>query len=151
MRRGGHWGTVVPDPEARPIKRQTVRRVARTFRPYKGKVSLVAAAIVVTSVLGIVNPILIKLIFDRALFGNPPNNCAGFPCPRLHLLYLYVGFMVAVPVVSGIIGMGQTYLANVVGLRVMQDLRNSLYEHLQRDRKSTRLNSSHSQISYAVF
>ena len=29
------------------------------------------------------------------------------------------------------IGVGQTYLANWVGLRVMQDLRNSLYSHLQ--------------------
>ncbi|MBI4261433.1 MAG: ABC transporter ATP-binding protein, partial [Actinobacteria bacterium] len=39
--------------------------------------------------------------------------------------------MVAVPVVSGVIGIGQTYLANLVGLRVMQDFRNALYTHLQ--------------------
>ena len=32
---------------------------------------------------------------------------------------------------TGVIGIGQTYLANWVGLRVMQDLRNSLYSHLQ--------------------
>jgi ATP-binding cassette, subfamily B, bacterial len=132
MRRGGHWGVAIPDPEAGPIKRQTVRRVARTFTPYRGKVGLVAVTIVITSVLGIINPILIKVIFDRALFGNPPGDCGGFPCPRLGPLYLYVSIMIAVPVVSGIIGMGQTYLANVVGLRVMQDLRNSLYTHLQR-------------------
>src|SRR5438105_2887938 len=132
MRRGGHWGMVIPDPEVGPIKRKTVRRVARTFTPYKGKVGLVAVTIFITSVLGIVNPILIKVIFDRALFGNPPGDCGGFHCPRLGPLYLYVGIMIAVPIVSGIIGMGQTYLANVVGLRVMQDLRNSLYAHLQR-------------------
>jgi ATP-binding cassette subfamily B protein len=131
MRRGGHWGVVVRDPDAGPIKRQTVRRVARTFKPYKRQVSLVGVAIVVTSVLGIVNPILIKVIFDRALFGNPPGDCGGLNCPQLGPLYLYVGIMIAVPVVSGLIGMGQTYLANVVGLRVMQDLRNSLYSHLQ--------------------
>jgi ATP-binding cassette subfamily B protein len=39
--------------------------------------------------------------------------------------------MIAIPVVTSIIGIGQTYLANVVGLRVMQDMRNTLYEHLQ--------------------
>ena len=131
MRRGGHWGFRIPDPQAGPIKRQTVRRVARTFKPYRGKVGVVGGAIVVTSVLGIVNPILIKVIFDRALFGNPPGDCGGFHCPRLGSLYMYVAIMIAVPVVSGIIGMGQTYMANVVGLRVMQDLRNSLYSHLQ--------------------
>jgi ATP-binding cassette subfamily B protein len=121
----------VPDPQAGPIKGHTVRRVARTFTPYKGKVALVGAAIVVTSVLGIVNPILIKVIFDRALFGNPPGTCSGGSCPQLDLLYKLVGLMIAVPVASGIIGVGQTYMANVVGLRVMQDLRNSLYSHLQ--------------------
>ena len=39
--------------------------------------------------------------------------------------------MIAVPIVTSIIGIGQTYLANHVGLHVMQDLRNSLYTHLQ--------------------
>ena len=39
--------------------------------------------------------------------------------------------MVAVPVVTSVIGIGQTYLANLVGLKVMQDLRNALYTHLQ--------------------
>jgi ATP-binding cassette subfamily B protein len=133
MRRGGHFRVVVPDPDAGPIKKQTVRRVARTFRPYRGKIAVVAGVIVVTSGLGIVNPLLIKVIFDRALFGAPPSNphCVGGPCPNLHLLYFYVGLMVAIPVVTGIMGVGQTYLANVVGLKVMQDLRNSLYSHLQ--------------------
>jgi ATP-binding cassette subfamily B protein len=131
MRRGGHFRVVVPDPDAGPIKRQTVRRVARTFRPYRGKVSVVGLAITVTSVLGIVNPLLIKIIFDQDLFGNPPGNCVGGGCPNLHRLYFHVGLMIAVPVLSGVIGVGQTYLANVVGLRVMQDLRNSLYRHLQ--------------------
>jgi ATP-binding cassette subfamily B protein len=39
--------------------------------------------------------------------------------------------MIAVPIVTSIIGIGQTYLTNLVGLNVMQDLRNRLYQHLQ--------------------
>src|SRR5262249_23164970 len=73
----------------------------------------------------------IKAIFDKALFGNPPGSCDGQACPNMDLLYLFVGLMVLIPIVSGIIGVGQTYLANMVGLRGMQDLRNSLYSHLQ--------------------
>ena len=42
------------------------------------------------------------------------------------------GPMIAIPVISGVIGIGQTYLSNLVGQRVMQDLRNALYAHLQR-------------------
>ncbi len=40
--------------------------------------------------------------------------------------------MIIVPIVSGLIGVGQSYWNNVVGQRVMQDLRNALYAHLQR-------------------
>ena len=39
--------------------------------------------------------------------------------------------MILIPIITSVIGIGQTYLANLVGLRVMQDLRNSLYTHLQ--------------------
>ena len=65
----------------RPIRAQTVRRVIGTFRPYRRKVAWVGLAIVVTSGLGVVNPLLIKWIFDNGLFGNPPGLCAGVPCP----------------------------------------------------------------------
>jgi ATP-binding cassette subfamily B protein len=125
------YGVGVPDEDRRPIRRQTVRRVVRTFRPYRRQVALVGLAIVVTSTLGVINPILIKEIFDRALFGNPPSVCDGGSCPQLDVLYVLVALMVAIPVVSGVIGIGQTYLANLVGLHVMQDFRNALYEHLQ--------------------
>src|SRR5438874_4039268 len=122
----GHWMPVtVPDEDLAPVKRHTVRRVVDTFRPYRGNVSVVGALIVVTATLGIVNPLLIKQIFDKALFCT--NGCV-----KLNLLLFFVGLMVLIPIVSGVIGIAQTYLANVVGLSVMKDLRNALYRHLQR-------------------
>ena len=68
-----------------------------------------------------INPYLLKLLIDEAL----PQRDFG-------LLNLFVGLMIAVPIISGLIGVGQSYLNNVIGQRVMQDLRNALYEHLQR-------------------
>jgi ATP-binding cassette subfamily B protein len=132
---GRHFGfyRVRPEEEKRPISRSTVRRVIGIFKPYKRKVGLVGLMILVTSGLGVVNPLMIVLVFNRALFGSPlgSNNCAGLACPNVHLLYLYVAIMIAVPIVTSTIGIGQTYLTNLVGLRVMQDLRNRLYTHLQ--------------------
>jgi len=121
------------DEDQRPIDRATVRRVIDTFRPYKAKVTIVAVLIVVTSALGVVNPMLISKVFNDALFGDPSGsgNCGGESCPNLPLLYFYVALMIAVPIVTSAIGIGQTYMANLVGLRVMQDLRNALYSHLQ--------------------
>ena len=40
--------------------------------------------------------------------------------------------MVAIPIVTGVIGVGQTWLSNRIGQQVMHDLRASVYAHLQR-------------------
>jgi ATP-binding cassette, subfamily B, bacterial len=130
MGRHGFFRAPPLDEDLRKVDRATVRRVVGTFRPYKGKVGLVGLMIGVTSGLGVINPLMIVLVFDRALFGLN-GSCQGQPCPNLPLLYLFVAIMIAVPIVTSIIGIGQTYLTNLVGLRVMQDLRNRLYQHLQ--------------------
>jgi ATP-binding cassette subfamily B protein len=117
--------------KAKPTNiRRTARRVARIFRPYRSEIIVMAVTIIVTSGLGIVNPLLIKVVFDRALFGIS-GTCSGKPCPNMPLLYRYVGLMIAIPIVTSLIGIAQTYLSNTVGLRLMQDLRDNLYAHLQ--------------------
>jgi ATP-binding cassette subfamily B protein len=153
MGRHRSFFAVRPDEETRPIPKGTFRRVVRTFRPYRRQTAVVAVAIVATSVLGVVNPLMIKAVFDNALFGAD-GQCDGVPCPNLPLLYVYVAIMVAVPIITSIIGIGQTYMANIVGLRVMQDLRNSLYAHLQhmplRFFTSTRTGEIQSRLSNDV-
>jgi ATP-binding cassette, subfamily B, bacterial len=125
MRGGGRAGRLMPPEEqgSVPSERRgaTIRRIASFFRPYRLAVALVLATILVTSLLGLINPYLLKLLIDEAI-----------PQQDLGLLNLYVGLMIAVPIISGLIGVGQSYLNNVIGQRVMEDLRNALYAHLQR-------------------
>jgi ATP-binding cassette, subfamily B, bacterial len=99
------------------------RRIVGLFRPYRGRVLGIALLVVVSSVLGVVNPLLTKQVFDKALF------VAGGP--DLHKLYLYVVLMVIVAIVGGLASLAQTYAANVLGQQVMQDLRSRLFGHLQ--------------------
>src|SRR5919106_728160 len=40
--------------------------------------------------------------------------------------------LIGIAVVTGILGVAQTWLSNVVGQRVMHDLRAAVYKHLQR-------------------
>jgi ATP-binding cassette subfamily B protein len=105
--------------------RAPLSRVAGLFRPYRYQLLLVALAILLTSGLGVANPLLIKVVFDKALF---PHSGA----PDLHLLVLLAAVMITLPVVLSVIGLGQTYLTNVVGQEVMRELRDALYVHLQR-------------------
>ena len=103
--------------------RDTARRVVPLFRPYRAQVTVVVGLIVLTSTIGIVNPLLIQAVFNKALFVR-----GG---PRLDLLYILVGIMAAVPIINGAIGILQTYETTRVGQQVMQDLRDRLYSHLQ--------------------
>jgi len=103
--------------------RRLLRRIAGLFRPYRRELLVIAVLIVVTSVLGVVGPLLIKVVFDRALFVK-----GG---PKLGLLYELLALMVAAPVVSALVGIWQSYLTSAVGQRVLRDLRTRLYTHLQ--------------------
>jgi ATP-binding cassette subfamily B protein len=98
----------------------TVKRVVQAFKPYKFRVLLVLIAILLTTLLGLVNPLLIQRVFDDAILKRD-----------LNLLYIYVAIMFVTPIISGFIGVGQTYLNNVIGQSVMRDFRNRLYQHLQ--------------------
>ena len=100
------------------------RRIVSAFAPYWFKVSVVGAFILVTAGLGVVNPLLIRVVFDSALFPS-----SGVP--DLDLLWLIVGVMAAITVATGGLGIVQTFITNQVGQRVMRDLRDRLYEHLQ--------------------
>ena len=114
-----------PEP-SRPKGPAPVRRIVRLFEHYKAQVALAVAAILVTSGLGVINPLLIRAVFDQALFCGP-----GGGCPNLPLLYKLVALMILIPLVTSFIGLGQTLVTNQVGQKVMEDLRDTLYGHLQ--------------------
>jgi ATP-binding cassette, subfamily B, bacterial len=119
--RGGHWGGYDPDLARREgTGGQTFRRIVGFFAPYRGRLLVIAVAILVTATIGVVNPILIKLVIDN-LTGSRD----------LGLLYLQSGLMIVLPIITSLIGVGQSYLSNLVGQRVMNDLRVALYRHLQ--------------------
>jgi ATP-binding cassette subfamily B protein len=111
------------DFERVPAERRgrTVRRIVAFFGPYRFQVVVVLVAILATSLIGLVNPYLLKLLIDDVIVGR-----------QYERLNLYVGLMIVLPIGSGLIGVGQSYLNNLIGQSVMQDLRNALYAHLQR-------------------
>src|SRR5919109_3235733 len=110
-----------PPPVPKERRGRTIGRIVAFFRPYRLQVGVVVAAILATSLIGLINPILLKLLIDIAI----PEQDWG-------LLNLFVGLMIVLPIISGLIGVGQSYLNNMIGQHVMQDLRTALYTHLQR-------------------
>ena len=130
---GGRWGWAGAgldrDAPAGSVRdavrdRALLRRVARQFVPYRRTVLVVGMLILITAGLGVASPLLVKVVFDRALFI--PGG------PDIGLLVRLVALMIAIPIVTSVVGVYQTYLTNNVGQQVMRDLRAKLYAHLQK-------------------
>jgi len=118
---GGFRRALMAEKPEKPVRAGTARRVVKFFAPYKLHVLLVLIAILIISVVGLANPYLLKLIVDDAILKRDMDK-----------LILYAVLMIVIPVVNGLIGVWQTYLNNLIGQRVMRDLRNELYRHMQR-------------------
>ncbi|MYA03656.1 MAG: ABC transporter ATP-binding protein [Caldilineaceae bacterium SB0664_bin_22] len=111
-------------PEDVATRQGLVHRIAGTFQPYWVRVGLVGILILITAGLGVVNPVLIRFVFDSALF--PPEGE-----PNLSLLWLVASIMAGITVLNGGLGVVQTLFTNRIGQQVMRDLRDRLYTHLQ--------------------
>ncbi len=112
------------EPQIDRPQQSLIRRIAASFRPYLSQITIVGLLILFTAGLGVVNPLMIRVIFDSALFPESGS-------PNLNLLWIIAGVMAGITVVTGAIGIVQTYVTNQVGQKVMRDLRDRLYRHLQ--------------------
>ena len=99
-------------------------RTIRLFRPYRFQVISVAVLILVTASIGVVNPLLIRTVFDEGLFPASGG-------PDMQLLWVLAVVMTSIAIANGLMGVVQTYMTNKVGQSVMRDLRDAVYAHLQ--------------------
>jgi ATP-binding cassette, subfamily B, bacterial len=113
------------EPPQRPadpaVRKANLRRIVGLFRPYRARLALVSGLIVVSAGIGVVSPFLLREVLDVAI----PEEDVG-------LLSALVAGMIAIPIVTGVIGVWQTLLSNRIGQSVMHDLRTQVYRHLQR-------------------
>ncbi|MEO5878134.1 MAG: ABC transporter ATP-binding protein [Streptosporangiaceae bacterium] len=104
-----------------PREKVEIRRILLLFHPYRGRLSVVALLVGVSSLVSVASPFLLREVIDVAL-----------PDQRLGLLTALVVGMIAVAVATSVFGVIQSYLSTAVGQQVMHDLRTAVYAHLQR-------------------
>jgi ATP-binding cassette, subfamily B, bacterial len=102
------------------VRRANLKRIALLFRAYRRRLGAVLILILVSAALGVVPAFLLRGVL-QAIQRNETT--------RLSLL---AGGMIAIAIVTGVIGVWQTLLSNQVGQRVMHDLRAAVFRHLQR-------------------
>ncbi len=119
---GGWWSFVRADEDKQPhITQALLVRVAQYARPYIWQIAFALLAILASSILALIPPLLYRDLIDHVL---PQKDFA-----RLNLLALG---MIAIPLVAGLIGVGQRWLIARVGEGLIADLRQALYAHMMR-------------------
>jgi ATP-binding cassette subfamily B protein len=108
-------------PADKELRRHNLRRVGGLFRAHRRRLGAVLGLIFLSAGLGMVSPFLLRAVLDDAI-----------PHSDTTLLTILVGGMIAIAIATGVLGVGQTWLSNSVGQRVMHELRSAVYRHLQK-------------------
>lgn len=104
----------------KPITKETMKRVLGTFKPYRPQVVWIIAAVLISATLGLYPPFLLQRIINEGLLAH-----------HLGAISRYTLYTLVATIGATVFGLGYSYLSIVVGQRIMRDLRNQLYDHLQ--------------------
>ncbi|MBV1852845.1 ABC transporter ATP-binding protein/permease [Catellatospora sp. NEAU-YM18] len=99
----------------------SLRRIGTLFTAHRWQLTVVTAIIVVSSVIAMASPFLLREVIDVAL-----------PHADLTLLVWLVLGMVAVAALTSALGVVQTWISTTVGQQIMHRLRTDVFAHLHR-------------------
>ena len=102
------------------ITKELVFRAFKYLKPYWKQLTVVVATIAIASVLGLLPPMFTGKIIDEGFIGRDFN-----------VLLLYIGLSFAVVVVSNLIGVLESYVNTWISQRIVFDMRNEMYRHLE--------------------
>lgn len=103
------------------VTKKMLSRILSYFIPYWKRMLLVIGCIIVNSILGLIPPLLIKNIIDRAL-----------PQKDLKLLSLFIFVSVGITIILGLLQVAQAYLSIWISKHIILTMKNQMYSHLQR-------------------
>ena len=110
-----------PPPLMDPSRQRDTARILALFRPYRIRLAAVLALIVVSSGVAILQPFLLRQALDVGILQHDET-----------VLTVTVLAMIGIAIFTNATSVWQTYMSNVVGQRVMHDLRAAVYQHLQK-------------------
>ena len=104
-----------------PTRQRDTARILALFKPYRLRLTAVLVLIIVSSGIAILQPFLLRQALDVGLLEHDEK-----------VLTLTVLAMIAIALFTNATSVWQTYMSNVVGQRVMHDLRAAVYRRLQK-------------------
>ena len=102
------------------VTKKMLARIFSYFIPYWMRMVLVIGSIIVASILGLVPPILIRNIIDKAL-----------PQKDLKLLSIFIFVSIGITILLGLLQVAQSYLSIWISKHIILNMKNQMYAHLQ--------------------
>ncbi|MDR3539529.1 MAG: ABC transporter ATP-binding protein [Desulfosporosinus sp.] len=102
------------------VTRKLLTRILSYFKPYWLRMFFVISSIIITSMLGLVPPVLIKNIIDKAL-----------PHKDLRLLSLFILISIGTTLLLGLLQVAQSYLSVWISKHIILNMKNQMYAQLQ--------------------
>ncbi len=124
IQHGGGFGAFMRHDDSKPtpkVDREMLKRAWQYAKPYTKKIIAVLIIIATTSLINIIPPLLYRDLFDVVI----PNK------DFTRLNWLALG-MVGIPITANLLDVLQRYYSAKLGEGIIFDLRQSLYEHLQK-------------------
>src|SRR3984957_13432611 len=119
--RGGGNGDRKQPPLMDPTRKRDTRRILALFKAYRVRLTSVLVLIVFGAGLSMLQPFLLRDVLDKGI-GQHDTTL---------LTWLTIA-MIAIAIVTSALSVFQTYHSNIVGQKVMHDLRAAVYKRLQR-------------------
>jgi len=123
MHGGGWWALIGADESKGKAKvdRKLLNRILVYARPYWGNITIVLIAIIVISFIELIPPLIFRRLIDVVI-----------PSKDFRQLAFLALAMIAIPVLSGLIGIIERYFSAKAGEGIIFDLRQEMYDHIQR-------------------
>jgi len=110
-----------PPPLMDPSRERDWPRILALFKPYRFRLAAVLVLIVFSAGVSMLSPFLLRDALDNGILKHDET-----------VLTLTVAGMILVAIISNATNVWQTYISNIVGQRVMHDLRTAVYRRLQK-------------------
>lgn len=123
MHSGGWWAFIGADEskgKAR-VDRKLLQRILEYARPYWGNITIVLISIIVISFIELIPPLIFRRLIDVVI-----------PSKDFRQLTILALAMIAIPLLSGFIGIIERYFSAKAGEGIIFDLRQEMYNHIQR-------------------
>ena len=103
------------------VTKELLQRICFYFKPYYLQIFLITIAILLAALLGVLPSILTGRMIDEGFIGGD-----------FKMLLTLIGGSFIVLILSGLVGLVQSFLSAWLSQNIAKDMRNQMYEHLQK-------------------